>query len=356
MGPEVGLDESSAPTRQIDQHELTSRFRRQGLGRPWLIGAAAIPFLLAMIGFGAYERPTAVNGPSGDLPTLTSPAAMPASLSGPGLSLSLLSISRSGNSITLIGDFPDDGAKAALMKSLKAMLPPGVTVVDQIRIDPLVRSLDFANAEPVFNAGAQIPDFILKVEKDTVTLSGTAITPDQKNAVERAAATAWPAVNVANRILARGQISPSAPAAAPAAPAPGAPATPTSAAAAGSAAACKDLPAAINKITGGPLGFGDDGVSLTADDNRILIQVADRLKACPEARIMVNGYTDNNGTEGINIPLSAQRANTVAEYLIANGVSRDRVVAKGLGSANPLAGSDTAEGRIKNRRVELVIG
>lgn len=342
MGPDVGVDEAPAPARQINQAQLTPRYHRQRLGRPWLIGVAVIPFLLAMIGFGAYERPMGVNGPTGDLPTLTAaPAGPPNTTGAPAMSLSLLSISRSGNSITLIGDFPDDTAKAALMKSLKALIGPGVSVIDQIHIDPLVHTLDFTNAEPVFTAGAPIPDFSLKVERDTVTLSGTA-SPDQKDAVERAAVSAWPGVNVTNKIAARGQITPNAPQVATSVPPPG-------------PGACNDLQAVINKMTGGPLAFGTDGVSLTPDDNTILIRVADQLKVCPAARITVNGYTDNASAEGINIPLSVQRANAVAEYLIANGVARDRVTAKGLGSANPIASNDTAEGRAKNRRAELVV-
>lgn len=342
MGPEVGVDEASAPPRDIDQAERTPKFRRQRPGRPWLIGVAVIPLLLAIIGYGAYERPLGVNGPTGDLPTLTAaPAGSTNIPSGPSLALSLLTISRSGNNITLIGDFPDDNAKAALMKSLKALTPPGVTVIDQIHIDPLVHTLDFTNADPVFTAGAAIPDFTLKVEKDTVTLGGTA-SPDQKDAVERAVVGAWPGVNVANTIVARGQITPNAPQAATPVPPPG-------------PGACKDLQAVLNKMTGGPLAFGADGVSLTPDDNQILIRVADQLKACPAARVTVNGYTDNASAEGINIPLSVQRATAVAEYLIANGVPRDRVTAKGLGSANPIASNDTAEGRAKNRRAELVV-
>lgn len=342
MGPDVGVDEAPAPARQINHAQPAARFHRQRPGRPWLIGAAVIPLLLAMIGFGAYERPMGVNGPTGDLPTLTAaPAGSANTSSAPSLSLSLLSISRNGSSITLIGDFPDDAAKAALMKSLKALTPPGVSVVDQIHIDPLVHTLDFTNAEPVFAAGATIPDFTLKVEKDTVTLGGTS-SPDQKDAVERAVVSVWPGVNVANSIVARGQITPNMPSAATSVPPPG-------------PGACNDLQAVINKITGGPLIFGSDGVSLTPDSTKILIQVADQLKVCPAARVTVNGYTDNASAEGINIPLSVQRANLVAEFLIANGVARDHVTAKGLGSANPIASNDTAEGRAKNRRAELVI-
>jgi peptidoglycan-binding protein ArfA len=250
--------------------------------------------------------------------------------------LALLSISRSGNTITLIGDFPDDGAKAALMKSLKGLMTPGVNVIDQIHIDPIVRSLDFSNAEPVFTASVPIPDFNLKVEKDTVTLTGTAPSPDQKDAVGRAAATAWSGVNVANNIQVPGQTPPPAP------PVPG-------------SCAGADLQAAINAATGGPIAFGNDGVSLTPADDPILTQVADKLKACPDARVTINGYADNSGSEGVNIPLSGQRAATVGDFLIAHGVARGHVTTKGLGSANPIASNDTSEGRAKNRRAEIVV-
>lgn len=362
MSSEVGVGESAAPTTPIEQalrdqvrdelrrtqtrpepEQPDRKYHRHPPGRPWLIALAVIPFLLALIGYGAYDRPLAVNGPTGALPTLTASKGAPNTSSAPSLSLSMVSISRSGNSITLIGDFPNDAAKAALMKSLKTLITPGVSVVDQINIDPLVKTLDFANADAVFAAGAAIPDFSLKVEKDTVTLGGTAGARDQKDAVERAATNTWPTVTVANKIIARTQITPGAPASSPPAGAPPGP------------AACNDLQAALNALTGGPIVFDNDGVSLTAFDNKVLIQVADKLKACPNARVTVNGYTDNNGSEAMNIPLSTQRATTVADYLVANGVARDHVTAKGVGSVNPIASNDTAEGRTKNRRVELVV-
>ncbi|CAM4461361.1 Outer membrane protein ArfA [Mycobacterium basiliense] len=325
MGTEAGIDASPAPT----DAPAASKFDRRPLGVPWLIGLAVIPLLLAAIGSGVFQRPAGVTGPTGDLPTLSTTTA---TSSAPGLSLSLLSVSRSGNTITLIGDFPDEGAKATLMKSLNGLLKPDVTVIDQIRIDPLVRALDFANAEPVFTASALIPDFTLKVEGDTVTLSGTAASPDQKDAVERAAVGAWSGVKVTNHIAVQGQAPPAA-----------------------ATAPCGDLQATINGLTGGSIGFADDGVSLTPADNQILTKVADKLKACPDARVTLNGYADNSGGEGINIPLSAQRATTVAKFLIAQGVAGDHIATKGLGSTNPIASNDTPDGRIKNRRVEIVV-
>jgi peptidoglycan-binding protein ArfA len=339
VGSNVGLDETPAPT----DAQRTPKFGWRPTGIPWLIGLAVIPLLIAAIGYGAFQRPQYFTGPTGDLPTL---ATTTGTSTAPGLSLALLSISRSGNSITLIGDFPDDRAKAALMKALNGLLTPGVNVIDQIRIDPIVRALDFSNAEPVFTASVPIRDFNLKVERDTVTLTGTAASPDQKDAVERAAVNAWSGVNVANNIVVPGQAPP------PGSPGPTPPAAPSGSLAPGQ---CADLQAAINAITGGPIAFGNDGVSLTPADNQILTQVADKLKACPGARVTINGYADNSASEGINIPLSAQRATTVADFLIDHGVARDHIATKGLGSSNPIASNDTAEGRAKNRRAEIVV-
>jgi peptidoglycan-binding protein ArfA len=108
-------------------------------------------------------------------------------------------------------------------------------------------------------------------------------------------------------------------------------------------------------VTGGPITFANDGFSLTPADDQILPQLADKLKACPSAHVTISGFTDNSGAEAINIPLSTQRAQTVADFLVAHGVAAAQLVVKGLGSINPVAPNDTPEGRAKNRRVEIVV-
>lgn len=132
MASKAGLGQTPATT----DARRTQKFYRGSPGRPWLIGAVVIPLLIAAIGYGAFERPQSVTGPTGVLPTLTPTSTRGASA----LSLSLLSISRSGNTVTLIGDFPDEAAKAALMTALNGLLAPGVNVIDQIHVDPVVRS------------------------------------------------------------------------------------------------------------------------------------------------------------------------------------------------------------------------
>ncbi|MGA8254287.1 MAG: OmpA family protein [Mycobacterium sp.] len=299
--------------------------RVRSLGLAWLIGLVVIPLLIAAIGYGAYDHPR-----SGVGPTSAAPSNKPGA---PKLSLAPLSISRNGNNITLSGDFPDDFAKATLMKTLKGALGPGVNVIDQIKIDPSVDALDFSKAGPIFTDSASITDFNLTVDVDTVTLTGTAASTDQKNTIDQAATHTWSNLNVVDHLVVNGPPPPPGP------PPPD---------------PCANLQAAINAVTGGPITFAADGFSLTPADNQILSQVADKLKACPNAHITLNGYTDNTGAEGINIPLSSQRGNTVADFLVAQGAARDHLVVRGLGSINPVASNDTPDGRAKNRRVEIV--
>ena len=95
---------------------------------------------------------------------------------------------------------------------------------------------------------------------------------------------------------------------------------------------------------------------MTPDVEQTLNQVADKLKACPAARVTINGYTDNTGNDAINNPLSTNRADAVANYLIAQGVMGDHLTAKGHGLLiDSVADNSSPDGQAKNRRVEIVV-
>jgi flagellar motor protein MotB/uncharacterized protein YidB (DUF937 family) len=80
---------------------------------------------------------------------------------------------------------------------------------------------------------------------------------------------------------------------------------------------------------------------------------AGNLKQLPQGTVLeIAGYTDNTGDPQANVALSQQRAEAVRDALIKAGVSPDMLVAKGYGSANPIASNDSAEGRFSNRRIE----
>lgn len=85
-----------------------------------------------------------------------------------------------------------------------------------------------------------------------------------------------------------------------------------------------------------------------------LDQVVSALKQSPELKLEVGGHTDNTGTPDSNLSLSDARAKAVMGYLAGKGVVASRLSARGYGQTSPLADNRNADGRAKNRRVELV--
>lgn len=71
--------------------------------------------------------------------------------------------------------------------------------------------------------------------------------------------------------------------------------------------------------------------------------------------IHAEGFTDSTGALALNQKLSQQRADTVAEFLMTQGLGHDRITSNGYGPSNPVAPNDTPQGRSQNRRVELVV-
>ena len=92
---------------------------------------------------------------------------------------------------------------------------------------------------------------------------------------------------------------------------------------------------------------------LTLDAMKVLDFVAQSVKAHPEAKIEVGGYSDSVGSTVYNQRLSLARARSVRAYLIQQGVAADQLTAVGYGKSNPVASNATEEGRAQNRRVEL---
>ena len=86
-----------------------------------------------------------------------------------------------------------------------------------------------------------------------------------------------------------------------------------------------------------------------------LAKVAGILIAYPSLDIAVGGYTDNVGGDAMNQTLSENRAGSVRDYLVQEGVTATSVSAKGYGNSMPVASNDNSGGRQENRRVELVV-
>lgn len=86
-----------------------------------------------------------------------------------------------------------------------------------------------------------------------------------------------------------------------------------------------------------------------------LAKISGIILSHPGLRLEVDGYTDSIGTDTYNLKLSEQRANSVRDYLMSQGLAADNVTARGFGKENPVASNSTAAGRQKNRRVEMVV-
>ena len=87
----------------------------------------------------------------------------------------------------------------------------------------------------------------------------------------------------------------------------------------------------------------------------VLDSFASGLGGQPNMLVRVVGHTDSTGSDAINDPLSLRRAESVRNYLEDRGVGASRIEVAGRGSREPVASNDTAEGRAKNRRVEIYL-
>jgi outer membrane protein OmpA-like peptidoglycan-associated protein len=75
----------------------------------------------------------------------------------------------------------------------------------------------------------------------------------------------------------------------------------------------------------------------------------------PDAKIVVEGHTDSQGSASFNQDLSQRRAESVRAYLVSHGIAADRVTSQGFGPTRSIADNASAEGRANNRRVEIVV-
>jgi OmpA-OmpF porin, OOP family len=118
----------------------------------------------------------------------------------------------------------------------------------------------------------------------------------------------------------------------------------------GSGFGVKDLLFALNDSM---VNFASDSAEVPESMAPFLKTAAADLKQLKAGHVLeIAGYTDNTGDAALNLALSQRRAEAVREALIKYGADPDMLVAKGYGEADPVAGNDTAQGRVKNRHIE----
>jgi len=101
--------------------------------------------------------------------------------------------------------------------------------------------------------------------------------------------------------------------------------------------------------------FDFDKTAIKPDGAKILDRLIAFLKENPDKRVALEGHTDSVGTPQYNQGLSERRAASVKDYLTKRGVAANRVSTAGFGLTRPIADNKTAEGRAKNRRVEIKV-
>ncbi len=103
----------------------------------------------------------------------------------------------------------------------------------------------------------------------------------------------------------------------------------------------------------------DDELFTGAGSTPLMVEkvrpVIEYLKAHPKHEVIVEGYTDNKIPVAESLSLSQARAESVRSELVRHGIARDRILARGYGPDFPVADNDTAAGRQRNRRVDIVI-
>jgi outer membrane protein OmpA-like peptidoglycan-associated protein len=109
----------------------------------------------------------------------------------------------------------------------------------------------------------------------------------------------------------------------------------------------------VSEIGGVQFATGAADLSMPARES--LARFSGIVASYPGMHLNIEGYTDNTGPSKVNEDLSLKRAISVRDYLISQGIPASSIDVRGLGPANPIADNSTAEGRARNRRVEIVL-
>lgn len=107
-------------------------------------------------------------------------------------------------------------------------------------------------------------------------------------------------------------------------------------------------------VTLGDVLFASGSATLQTGALRSVHQLASVLQQYPERRVLIEGYTDSQGSDEMNLDLSQRRANALRQALLNSGVGAERIDVRAHGEAHPVADNGSAAGRQQNRRVEVL--
>ncbi|MDB5504491.1 MAG: hypothetical protein JWR89_4393 [Tardiphaga sp.] len=116
---------------------------------------------------------------------------------------------------------------------------------------------------------------------------------------------------------------------------------------------CRQLFA--QNLAKGRIRFETNSASINADSAGLLDRLIEIAMRCPTTAVEIVGHTDGDGDAGFNQILSEKRAQAVQDYLVKAGLPADRFSTTGYGSSQPIAGNETDEGKLQNRRIEFLV-
>ncbi len=111
----------------------------------------------------------------------------------------------------------------------------------------------------------------------------------------------------------------------------------------------------IQLVMPGNVTFPTAGDQVSNSFYPVLGSVAKVLKKYNQTLVDVRGHTDSDGADDYNLALSQRRANSVASYMVSQGIISGRLMVQGFGETQPVASNATAQGKAENRRVEIQI-
>lgn len=291
-----------------------------GLGR-WI---APLLALLALGGLGWHFLANRTPAP---VTTTSAPTTTP----------SRLAITNDGSSVTVSGTVRDEAARTTAMNTLKSVFGSNAVKGD-ITVNPNAAPTPWLANLPNALEQLKIPGMHAVFSGNSLDLGGTMSDADRDRALNSLRAVFKASgLTVAGLDNVSNLVSDST----------------TKAVAALTALASgfrpTDLLDILNKsIINFPTGSAD----VPPMSRALLQQAATRFKQLPAGTaVEIGGYTDNTGDPTANLQLSQYRADAVKSTLVQSGVNPGMLVAKGYGSANPIASNDTAEGRFQNRRI-----
>ena len=291
---------------------------------------------LAILGLGLFFWPRTPVAP----PVVQAPAVAPAPLPAPALLPARLTLSNDDGVVHVSGWVHDDETKTSILNSLKAVFGAD-KVQGDIGVD-LNRAaapwlVNFRNAlESLKTPGVQA-----LFDGNSINLGGVIGDADRDriaSSLKNVLGGGLVFGTLADRV---GELVSGANAKAT-----------TALASLKPGFSASDLTAALNQSI---INFPSGSAEIPAGMTGFLQNAANNLKQLqlpPGSVLEIAGYTDNTGDPAANLALSQQRADAVRDFLIKAGVNANMLVAKGYGSADPIASNDLLEGRLRNRRID----